>query len=173
MSLVEGGRKLEDFGEKSVTEDLSGLFNEGEIAMQDEKGRVEIVKQAGEYQGSSPELPAKNEAIAGNSNMTQEEVDAFMVEVATEQKMRQLNPKIVSSAWESLNHYEKRFVTSPQSQFDKLIDEYEASHSTKRKNLITGLRKLTESHSPLVAEIKPEPKLEEVKKEEEKEKIAA
>lgn len=168
MSLVEGGRKLSELGTHETQEDVASLFAEGEIA-EDVLGK----KQAGEHQNNnSPELPAKNEAVAENSNMTQEEVDAFMVEVATEQKMRQLNLEIVSSAWESLNHYEKRFVTVPQEQFDKLIDDYEAAHGPKRKNLVTGLRKLIESGNPLAAEIRREPKWEKTK-EEEKEKIAA
>ena len=165
MSLVEGGRKLSELGTHETQEDVASLFAEGEIA-EDVLGK----KQAGEHQNNnSPELPAKNEAVAENSNMTQEEVDAFMVEIATEQKMRQLTPERVASAWESLNHYEKRFVTAPQSQFDELIDRYEASHSAKRKHLITGLRKLIESGNPLAAEINQE----DYKQEEVAEKKAA
>ena len=137
MSLVEGGRKLEDFGEKPESGDLSGLFGESK-----------------------------------NNGLTQEEINEFTREVAAENKMRQLTPEIVSSAWESLNYYEKRFVTAPQEQFDKLIDDYEAAHGPKRKNLVTGLRKLIESGNPLAAEIRREPKWEKTK-EEEKEKIAA
>ncbi|MEK9185807.1 MAG: hypothetical protein AAB863_03460 [Patescibacteria group bacterium] len=172
--------KLSDWN-KEEKGDLSGLFDEGEIA-----NNVLGKKQAGEHkdinepnlpkpdQSGSPESPAKNEVVAENSNLTQLEIDEFTKEVAAEQKMRQLTPEIVSSAWESLNHFEKRFVTSPQEQFDKFIDRYEASHSTKRRHLITGLRKLIESGNRLASEIKPEPKWEKKEaKEEEKEKIAA
>ena len=180
MSLVEGGRKLSELGTHETQEDVASLFAEGEIA-----NNVLGKKQAGEHkdinepnlpkpdQSGSPESSAKNEVVAENSNLTQLEIDEFTKEVAAEQKMRQLTPEIVSSAWESLNHFEKRFVTAPKEQFDELIDKYETSHSTKRKHLITGLRKLIESGNRLASEIKPESKEGDVKNKEEKEKIAA
>lgn len=77
--------------------------------------------------------------------LPQSEVSQFEHEITKE-----VTPETVAKAWGKLSDIEKKFITSPQEQFDSIIPEYESKHGEKKAGAIRVLRKLILKHDPLV-----------------------
>jgi len=148
LEILEGGEKSKtnDPLTKEDADDLSNLFEEGEIIENTPKKNTGIIGIQREKK-----LSREQDEQTMETYLTENEVDDLLKGLETEksdlnnaQKWEQMNEaerkKIIIKAWAKLSDIEKKFITSASDEkFEAIMQKYR--HKTDKAHLITGIRK--------------------------------
>jgi hypothetical protein len=126
MGTLEHLGRLEDYGVKPETGDISDLFDDG----------------SKEKEVQDPAAPLSESEIKEMIGL---------IDGTPQKERKELTPEAVLEIWEGLSSPERKLATTSDEQFDALIDQYGKARGIKKQNIVAGLRKLIQSGSELAS----------------------